>query len=352
MPANRMNREEFFAKLAPMDEAHLRKVLWNLNWRGSAQVRERIEAELSPAEQQARKQKAAGPPDPRLVLGDVTEFVGLARDGAYMAGDRRVSRSERSKWRVTFRDLATQAQFALHAADTGPAEKAMELIIDLANDIRDYEYFHSDDPVEAARFVVSDAVSALWQTVLAQHGFEEFARRAARQLIRWESRYGRTRFGDGKVREREVSLAKVLKTMLTTPDEWIAFGDAYLDALNPHAPLPAKSRSWNASYSIKRRTDDLAEWHGMLLDRLRGAGAGDRPDRLVNHGALGGPQLTFLRARLAQIRGDRDAAHGLTTECLEELPGSVEFLDFAAEVGAELPRRAREIADERIRFGF
>jgi hypothetical protein len=43
MPANRMNREEFFAKLAPLDEDRLRKVLWNLYWRGPASVRERIE---------------------------------------------------------------------------------------------------------------------------------------------------------------------------------------------------------------------------------------------------------------------------------------------------------------------
>ncbi len=34
MPANRMNREEFFAKLAPLDEAALQKALWNVYWRG------------------------------------------------------------------------------------------------------------------------------------------------------------------------------------------------------------------------------------------------------------------------------------------------------------------------------
>jgi hypothetical protein len=38
--------------------------------------------------------------------------------------------------------------------------------------------------VQAARFVVSHAVSALWQTVLDQHGFAAFAERAAPQLIR------------------------------------------------------------------------------------------------------------------------------------------------------------------------
>ena len=84
-------------------------------------------------------------PDPDLVLDEVTEFVSLARDGAYVYGDRRVSRTERSKWRLTLRSLATQAQSALHAADTGPAEQATELLIDLACEMGDAEYFHSEE---------------------------------------------------------------------------------------------------------------------------------------------------------------------------------------------------------------
>ena len=46
------------------------------------------------------------------MLDDVTEFVSLAQDGAYPYGDRRVSRTERSKWRLTFHSLAKQAQSA------------------------------------------------------------------------------------------------------------------------------------------------------------------------------------------------------------------------------------------------
>jgi len=38
--------------------------------------------------------------------------------------------------------------------------------------------------------VLSDAVSALWGTVLAGLGFARFAERAAPQLIRWESAFG------------------------------------------------------------------------------------------------------------------------------------------------------------------
>ena len=54
--------------------------------------------------------------------------------------------------RVTFRRLATEAQSALHATDSGPAEEAMELMIDLA--CHADGGFRSDDPQEAAKFVV------------------------------------------------------------------------------------------------------------------------------------------------------------------------------------------------------
>src|SRR6266849_3426223 len=38
MPANRMNRDQFYAVMAPNDDARLRKILWTLYWRGNAQL--------------------------------------------------------------------------------------------------------------------------------------------------------------------------------------------------------------------------------------------------------------------------------------------------------------------------
>jgi len=101
MPANRMNRDQFYTAMAPNDDARLRKILWTLYWRGNAQLRERIEDELRSAEQPEVKPNKELP-DPDTVLGKVTTFVTLAKDGAYMAGDRRVHHTERSKWRLTF----------------------------------------------------------------------------------------------------------------------------------------------------------------------------------------------------------------------------------------------------------
>jgi hypothetical protein len=63
-------------------------------------------------------------------------------------------------------------------------------------------------------------------------------------------------------------------------------------------------------------------------------------DRLAVSPALAGPELTFLRARIAERRGDVAQAATLVIECLKEQPGNQEYLDFAVEVDAELPPRA------------
>src|SRR5437868_1097502 len=124
MPANRMNRDEFYTAMAPNDDVRLRRILWTLYWRGNAQLRERIEDELRPSEQPKVKPKKELPA-PDAVLDEVRVFVTLATDGAYMAGDRRVHRTERSRWRLTFRRLVSDALAALQADDPGPAQKAV-----------------------------------------------------------------------------------------------------------------------------------------------------------------------------------------------------------------------------------
>jgi hypothetical protein len=352
-----MNREEFYAKLAPLDDAALKKALWTLYWRGSAQVRERIEGEIEPVEKERRQRAGSVPPDPWLVLKDVDEFTALARSGAYLGGTREMSPRERTRWRLTFRRLATDAQAGLRAPEPAPAEEALAQLIDLACETRDYDYFRSEDPMEAARFVVSDAAELLWGTLRDRYGFAGFAKRAAPQFIRWESRFGWTRSGWGQLSEKETSLASVLTRMLRAPDMWTGFAEHYLDALDQAADgdVTAPQRIWVSSGSYpeekrrrKRRAETLAEWNLELLDRLDGPETGHLLDRLITHPALGDPERRLLQARLAEQRGQRSQAHKFVRQVLEELPGHREALAFAKKTGATIPPAAQDAA-ERFR---
>src|SRR5207249_2292646 len=133
--------------------------------RGSAAMRERIEAELAPAE---AKKPVARPEleiDAAMVRLEVVRFAELARCGAYLGGDRRVTPRERTRWRFTFGRLAADARLALCSDDFELGAEAMEKLIDLACELRYFDYFRSEDPVEAARLVVSGAL-AEWHHLL------------------------------------------------------------------------------------------------------------------------------------------------------------------------------------------
>ncbi len=333
--ANRMNREQFFRTVSGLDEDRLRKALWNLYWRGTANVRERIEVELASDGRSSARRPVKPPADPETVQWEVDDFVTLARAGAYLAGDRRVSPRERTRWRFTFKRLATEAQDALRAEDSGPAASALEMLIDLACEAHGYDYFRSEDPVAAAGFVVSDAVAVLWASNWECHGFQEFSETAAPQLIRWESRYGWTRYGDGPVAAKETSLAAVLARMLRVPDTWEGFAEQYLRALDRACERGAANRRRPVDTAAERASA-LAEWHGLLLDNLADT-EGGLLDRIVSHSALGGPEHQFFAARLAERRGHSDVARDLVAQSLRKLPGHSDFREFAVEIGAPDP---------------
>jgi hypothetical protein len=335
-----MDRTEFFDKLATLDEQRLKTALWNLYWRGTAVVREKIEAEIQPVP--AARRPTAPAVDPDLVRVEVEQFVTLARGGAYMGGDRQVSPRQRTGWRSEFARLAADARKALRTPQPDPAAEALEQLIDLARETRDYDYFRSEDPMEAARFVVSDAAALLWGYRRDRYGFDAFAASAAPQLVRWESRYGWTRRGYGKVSQKETTLAAVLNGMLTVPDAWVTFAGHYLDALDAVvAGDGVRDRAWRrADHVREQRAGDLAGWHALLVQQLADTDGEGLLDRLVEHQVLGGPELDFVRARLAHQRGDDDAARVFMTVALDRLPGHQEMLSFAASIGAPLPRRS------------
>ena len=116
---------------------------------------------------------------------------------------------------------------------------------------------------------------------------------------------------------------------------------------DPGRPRIAYGTFDEKRYRRGERARDLAAWHEMLLDRFAGTPEDELLDRLAASPALAGPELTFLRAMIAERRGDVAQAATLVTECLKERPGDQEYLDFAVEVGAALPPRAKEIRAER-----
>jgi hypothetical protein len=351
----RLKRHEFFARLETLDADRLRSILWKLYYPGASQLRERIEDLLGPRESKGEA-VASAVPDAEFLLEEVTDFCRLARSGAYVGGSREVSPSERTRWRHRFRRLVDDAIQCLAPAGFADGARALEQLLDLACEASDVVYFRSEDPVEAVKLVVSDAVAALWKASLEHEGFLQFARRAAPQLLRWERAYGWTRRGDGSVAERERSLASVLRGLLTLPDMWLAFADSYLGALDeasgawhPGKDREADDRRREERHGRERHTRDLAQWHAALLERLTEGDVGDRLDRLVGHAALEGPEKLFLQARLAHRRGDLPRAQGLATKCLESVPGHEGFFAFAEAVGARIPSQAIEVMRRRGR---
>ena len=261
---DRLNRDEFYARLAPLDEAGLRKALWTLYWRGSAPVRERVLAIVDP--QSVAVEARAVVVDAEALLAEVGEFAALARHGSYMAGDRRVSPKERTRWRFTFQRLVKSTTRALEGRDVEAAASAMAMLIDLACELESFDYFRSDDPVEAARFVVSDAAAVMWSAIRREQGFAAFCERAAGELLRWESRWGWTRRSDGWVASRETTLAEVVAGVLSTPDAWGLFAVHYVQARDS-AGAHGRGTSGVRRYRLAR-AEDLAEWHAVLRERL------------------------------------------------------------------------------------
>jgi hypothetical protein len=94
------------------------------------------------------------------------------------------------------------------------------------------------------------------------------------------------------------------------------------------------------SYEIPEHRPNLLAWWNELLSGYIDQG---RAERLAEHPAFEGPDAGFLRARAARQRGDINAARALIETCLERLPGSQKFAEFAEEIGADLPLRAREM---------
>jgi hypothetical protein len=88
---------------------------------------------------------------------------------------------------------------------------------------------------------------------------------------------------------------------------------------------------------------NLTDLFRFLASRRRSLRAGARPQDRMNREEFSAKVAGAGRGR----RGDIDAARTLIETCLERLLGSQQFAEFAEEVGAALPPRAREMRAER-----
>jgi hypothetical protein len=152
------------------------------------------------------------------------------------------------------------------------------------------------------------------------------------------------------IKARDCSVLPSPMSSARIPPSRCSQRNASLDAAgraDPGRPRTVYGSFDETRYRRRERGRDLAAWHEMLLDRFAGTPEDELLDRLAASPALAGPELSFLRAGIAERRGDTAQAAALVTECLKELPGDQEYLDFAAEVGAALPPRASQIRAER-----
>lgn len=313
-------------------------MLWELYVRGNTELRRKIEVVAVPREKRPAK---AGPPpvDGADHLASVREFVRLARAGSYMGGDRHVSRSERADWKVSFRELLDDSGRLLTQGDVGNGAEAMDALLCLALDCRDTYFFRTEDPIGALRTVVSDLVDLLWRSTLAASGFPALVARVPRDLIRWESPYGWTRWGQGRIAQKERPLADLLAALLSGHDAWVWVADGWVEAFaglcrarRDHDQSAGRSAGRSASSYVPATPSTFARWHDLLYQRLRGSEAEDRLVRLAVTPGDHGWDLWLLRVRLARDAGRLDQARRIVRDGLEEWPGSRELLAIAAEL--------------------
>jgi hypothetical protein len=134
--------------------------------------------------------------------------------------------------------------------------------------------------------------------------------------------------------------------MLRVADTWEGFAEQYLRALDERTHRGASTRRFRDT--DQQRASALAEWHGLLLEHLVDT-EGGLLDRIAGHAALGGPEQTFLSARLAHRRGNTDVARDLVTGCLRKLPGHQDFREFATEIGCAADDTDRQSSPIAVR---
>jgi hypothetical protein len=336
----RMDKTAFLKALEGRGPEELRTLLWTAYWRGGAPARERIEEQLFPAEAAVKRETAAFV-DAGACLEEVRTFCSRARAGDYMRGARDLGRKEVSGWRLTFRRLFEDATRALRQPGRDGDPAPLVHLLDFTFDLRNWEYFRSQDPVEAAKIVFSDRVAVLWRARIDEGGFGAFLQEAPAQFVRWESRFGWTRY-DGKATGQQRTLTEVLQGLLPGPDALLAFVRGYLAVLERlqarnATAQEARTRSSEPSRDWRRdcehRADQLEAWNALLLERLGATEDASLLERILTLPALDGPETWHLLARLRARQGRRPEAQSLVRKALDRYPGAMSIRATATELG-------------------
>lgn len=334
-----MDKVAFLEKIGGRSSEELRTLLWTAYWRGTAAARERIEALLNPQEAIQKRETNAWV-DPEECLQEVERFVTRARDGDYLRGARDLGRKEVSGWRLTFRRLFNDSTRILQQPDTADDARSLVYLLEFTHDLKDWVYFRTEDPVEAAKIVFSDRVEALWISRIEQAGFGAFLTEAPAQLIRWENPWGWTCY-QGATSEKERSLTQVLIRLLPGADALVAFARGYLaalGALSPRDAPPQKQKllgsnihdEWDKACGC--RANRLDHWHHLLMERLVDSGDVALLERILAHPALNGPETWHILARLRIQQGKREEAQALVQKALKRLPGAQAIKATALEL--------------------
>ena len=121
-----MHKDEFHAKIAPLDKDKIKKILWELYWRGSKDLRQRIETLLDP---EKHKKRVPELPD-REKLCKMSSILLLWQ--ALVRTWPEVMRCLVMRWLVTFGKLFKNTGLLLTHGDMEYGAPVMEKLIDLA----------------------------------------------------------------------------------------------------------------------------------------------------------------------------------------------------------------------------
>ena len=300
----RLKKKEFVEKLSKYKEKELREMMWKIYYRAPETVRVRVEDLLRTPDERKIFKEVQDNAHRKALEQEIEEFVTTVRKGHYKRYSRHVARKYRKRWRFVFKRLLDDSTKLAEKGDVEVGLMGLETLLDLAYESFWNNYFHSDDPMKSMKVVFSDRVSLLWRARLSLEGFRSFAKHAAIQLIKWDSRFGWTY--SETLKPKEAQLSHIVSSLIKGADAWLEFAEAYLDGLNQiYNELKKKAdegvgKQWLRdrirTYDIK-----LSDWNEILITRLSESGEDEMIEKIIQHKLFGPAQRKVLKAIVEEV---------------------------------------------------